>query len=82
MEVINYNNLSINLSTNELIDSVLKIDNGYMDNWCEKTNKFEYCEEMRYNLIDELLRRYLDQSYIGESKDLERAYKLFLRFYV
>lgn len=78
MDNINYHDLSVN----ELIDSVLRIDNGYLDNWCEKTGNYEYCQDIRYNLIDELLRRYLGQKYVAENKELERAYKLFLRFYV
>jgi hypothetical protein len=78
MEILNYEELSVN----DLIDSILKIDNGYLDDWCESTNKSDYCENVRYNLLDELLRRYLKQKYIGENKELDRAYKLFLKFYV
>jgi hypothetical protein len=78
MNIINYKELSVD----NLIDNILKIDNGYLDDWCDKTGNHEYCENIRYDLIDELLRRYLKQRYIGENNELERAYKLFLRFYV
>jgi hypothetical protein len=78
MDIINYQELSVN----NLIDSILKIDNGYLDNWCDETGNYEYCENMRYNLMDELLRRYLEQRYVGESDELEKAYKLFLRYYI
>jgi hypothetical protein len=71
-----------NLSVDEIINSILKIDNGYMDEWAEINQRYDYIEQMRYNLLDELIERYLRQKLVGEDNDLERAYKLFLRFYV
>lgn len=71
-----------NLSVDEIIDSIVKIDNGYMDEWAEVNQRYEIIEQMRYNLVNELIDRYLRQNYLGEDKNLERAYRLFLRFYV
>ncbi len=78
MDIIDYKSLPVN----DLINFIIKIDNGYLDDWSDKTGKHDFCENVRDNLIDELLRRYLRKKYIQEDKELDRAYNLFLKFYV
>jgi hypothetical protein len=71
-----------NISVNELIDSIIRIDNGYMDNWAEQRDKYECIGQIRSKLINELIDRYLGQKCVGEDNNLERAYQLYLRFYI
>lgn len=74
------------ISTNNLINLLIQMDNGLFDNEIEYFNKYDSFEKYRNNIISILFNRYSE--YIESNKkniacdDLEKAYETYLRFYL
>lgn len=79
-----YNKRANDLTTDELVDIVVQIDNGLFDKKLDDMGWYGKIEVFRDEVIEVLLRRYRAH-YVMDNKrsdSLDRAYKTYLKYYM
>jgi len=73
-----------NLSSEELLQILVDIDNGFFDKELDKRDWFDKMDIFREEMIEVLLRRYRTHYLYTSKKDdiLEKAYSIYLRHYI
>lgn len=71
----------IKLDTNELIQLLMDIDNGFIDDIIDTHNKYNTLEYYRKQIIEIIDYRYVSTEPSNRDKDLETAYNCYLRYY-
>ena len=77
-----------NLNTKDILSFLMQIDNGLFDEEVEFFNKYDELENYRNGIIKILIKRY--EKYIenrenisnNEIYNLEKAFSIYLRFYL
>ena len=73
-----------NLSTNDLIEFILKVDNGFFDNELVTCDHYNKIEKYRSECISIMCNRY--HNYYSQTKskniELDGAYNLYLKYYI
>lgn len=79
-----YNKRGNDLSTDEIVDILVNIDNGEYDDKVDEKNWYNKLDNFRDEMIEILLRRYRGHYVFSNRKDkaLERAYNIYLKHYV
>ena len=76
------------MPTKELVKLLLEIDNGLMDDFLEKNERYNEMDYYRKQIINILMGRYLffrenpRRVLEEEKKELNDSYKLFLHYYI
>lgn len=76
------------MPTKELVKLLLEIDNGLMDDFLEKNERYNEMDYYRKQIINILMGRYLffrenpGRVLEEEKKELNDSYKLFLHYYI
>jgi hypothetical protein len=72
------------LKTDQLVDIVMDIDNGYYDEIVDEMEWYDKIRRFRTEIIEVLLKRY-QAHYLYNNKvdnELNRAYRIYLRHYL
>ena len=79
-----YNKRATDLSTDDIVNILGQIDNGLYDPELDKRGWYYKVEVLREELIEVLWRRYRQHysSTDEKSKELERAYNTYLKYYL
>lgn len=76
------------MPTKELVKLLLEIDNGLMDDFLEKNERYNEMDYYRKQIINILMGRYLffrenpGRVHEEEKEELNDSYKLFLHYYI
>jgi hypothetical protein len=72
------------LSSHDLTNILVEIDNGFYDKIVDKNDWFDKLDVFREEVIEILLRRYRTHKIYNTNKDesLEKAYSLYLKHYI
>ena len=72
------------LKTDQLVDIVMDIDNGHYDETVDEREWYDKIRRFRTEIIEVLLKRY-QAHYLYNNKtdkELNRAYRMYLRHYI
>jgi hypothetical protein len=79
-----FKNRCVNLTTDDIVDIIIQIDNGLFDEDLEERNWFSKLNILRAELIEILLKRYREYYLFADrkNKSLDRAYNTYLKHYI
>jgi len=77
-------NRCVHMTTDDIVDILMQIDNGLYDEELEAREWFEKLSLLRVELIEILLKRYREYYLFAErkNKSLDRAYNTYLKHYI
>jgi len=74
----------VHMTTDDIVEIILQIDNGLYDEDLEKRNWYGKLTVLRAELIEILLKRYREYYLFSDrkNKSLDRAYTTYLKHYI
>jgi hypothetical protein len=74
----------VHMTTDDIVDIIMQIDNGLYDEDLESRNWFNKLSVLRGELIEILLKRYREYYLFAErrNKSLDMAYNTYLKHYI
>lgn len=74
----------VHMTTDDIVDIIIQIDNGLYDEALEAHEWFEKLTILREELIEILLKRYREYYLFADrkNKSLDRAYNTYLKHYI
>jgi len=74
----------VNMTTDDIVDIIMQIDNGLYDEDLEERNWYGKLDILRAELIEILLKRYREYYLFADrkNKSLDRAYNTYLKHYI
>ena len=79
-----FNKRCINMTTDDIVDILIQIDNGLYDEELDNREWYEKASVLRAELIEILLKRYREYYLFADrkNKSLDRAYNTYLKHYI
>jgi len=79
-----FNKRCINMTTDDIIDIIIQIDNGLFDEELDDREWYNKADILREELIEILLKRYREYYLFSDrkNKSLDRAYNTYLKHYI
>jgi len=79
-----FNKRCINMTTDDIVDIIMQIDNGLYDEDLEARNWYGKLTVFRAELIEILLKRYREYYLFADrkNKSLDMAYNTYLKHYI
>jgi len=79
-----FKNRCVHMTTDDIVDIIVQIDNGLYDEDLEAREWFGKLTVLRAELIEILLKRYREYYLFAErrNKSLDRAYNTYLKHYI
>ncbi len=79
-----FKNRCVNMTTDDIVDIIIQIDNGLYDEDIEAHDWLGKLTILREELIEILLKRYREYYLFAErrNKSLDRAYSTYLKHYI
>jgi len=79
-----FNKRCINMTTDDIVDIIIQIDNGLFDEELDNREWYDKATILREELIEILLKRYREYYLFSDrkNKSLDRAYNTYLKHYI
>jgi hypothetical protein len=79
-----FNKRCINMTTDDIVDIIVQIDNGLFDEELDNREWYNKADILREELIEILLKRYREYYLFADrkNKSLDRAYNTYLKHYI